>query len=64
MVIVTVMRVLLSVLHVCMLIECEGTRVPTMLMWEMEEGTRGSGILYSTADVLVMSVVHGMRGRW
>ena len=25
-------------------------------------GTRGSGIVYSTADMLGMSVVHGMRG--
>ena len=25
-------------------------------------GTRGSGIVYSTADVLWMSVVRGMRG--
>ena len=25
-------------------------------------GTRGSGIVYSTADVLGMSVVRGMRG--
>ena len=34
---VTVMRVLLSVLHVCMLGECEGARVTEMLVWEMEE---------------------------
>ena len=25
-------------------------------------GTRGSGIVYSAPDVLLMSVVHGMRG--
>ena len=30
---VTVMRVLLFVLHVCMLRECEGARVTAMLVW-------------------------------
>ena len=30
---VTVMHVLLSVLHVCMLRECEGARVTAMLVW-------------------------------
>ena len=30
---VTVMHVLLFVLHVCMLRECEGTRVTEMLVW-------------------------------
>ena len=33
----TVMRVLLVVLHVCMLRECEGARVTEMLVWRMEE---------------------------
>ena len=33
---VTVVRVLLFVLHVCMLIECEGARVTTILVWGME----------------------------
>ena len=33
----TVMRVLLFVLHVCMLRECEGTRVTAMLVWGMDE---------------------------
>ena len=32
-VVVTVMPVLLFVLHVCMLRECEGARVMTMLVW-------------------------------
>ena len=32
-VVVTVMRVLLFVLHVCMLIECEGARLTVMLVW-------------------------------
>ena len=34
---VTVMRVLLFVLHVYMLRECEGARVTAMLVWEMDE---------------------------
>ena len=34
---VTVMRVLLFVLHMCMLRECERARVTTMLMWRMDE---------------------------
>ena len=29
----TVIRVLLFVLHVCMLRECEGARLTSMLMW-------------------------------
>ena len=33
---VTVMRVLLFVLHVCMLRLCEGARVTAMLVWGME----------------------------
>ena len=32
---VTVMRVLLFVLHVCMLRECEGARLTAMLVWGM-----------------------------
>ena len=31
------MHVLLFVLHVCMLRECEGATVTAMLVWEMEE---------------------------
>ena len=34
---VTVMRVLLFVLHVCMLRECDGARLTTMLVWGMDE---------------------------
>ena len=34
---VTVMRVLLFVLHVSMLRECEGARLTTMLAWGMDE---------------------------
>ena len=33
----TVMRVLLFVLHVCMLRECEGARVTAMQVWGMDE---------------------------
>ena len=43
------MHVLLFVLHVCMLRECMG-------------GTRGSGVMSRTDDVLEMSVVRGVRG--
>ena len=60
---VTVMHVLLFVLHVCVLWECEGARV---LVWSPGEvwlrvsacmsGTRGSGVLSSTGDVLVRGV--------
>ena len=34
---VTVMRVLLSVLHVCMLRECDAANVTAMMVWAMEE---------------------------
>ena len=34
---VIVMRVLLFVLHVCMLRECKGARVTEMLVWWMDE---------------------------
>ena len=34
---VTVMRVLLFVLHVCMLRECQGARLTVVLVWEMYE---------------------------
>ena len=34
---VTVMRVLLFLLHVCLLIECDGVRLTAMLMWGMDE---------------------------
>ena len=49
---VTVLRVLLFVLHVCLLRECDGARLTAMLVWAMDEvsaghvtGTRGSGIV-------------------
>ena len=34
---VTVMRVLLFVLHVCQLRECDGVRLTVMLVWGMDE---------------------------
>ena len=34
---VTVMRVLLFVLHRCLLSECDGARLTAMLVWEMDE---------------------------
>ena len=34
---VTVMRVLLFVLHMCILRECEGARVTAMMVWGMED---------------------------
>ena len=34
---VTVMRVLLSVLHVCMLRECDSANVTAMMVWAIEE---------------------------
>ena len=66
---VIAMRVLLFVLHVCMLRDCNGARLTAMLVWGMVVvsaghvgGTRGSGIVSSAVDVLWMSVVRGMRG--
>ena len=60
---VTVMHALLFVLHVCMLRVCDGARLTAMLVWGMDVGgTRGSGIVSSAVDVLLMSVVRGMRG--
>ena len=66
----TVMPVRLFVLHVCILRECDGARLTTMLVWGMDVvsaghvgGTRGSGIVSSVADVLWMSVVRGVGGR-
>ena len=37
-VVVTVMRVSLVVLHVCLLRECDGARLMAMLLWGMDEG--------------------------
>ena len=34
---VIVMRVLLFVVHVCMLTECDGARLAAMLLWGMDE---------------------------
>ena len=34
---VTVMRVLLFVLHVCLLRECNGARLTAMLLWGLDE---------------------------
>ena len=36
-VVVTVMHVLLFVLHVCLMRECDGVRLTAMLVWEMDE---------------------------
>ena len=67
---VPVMRVLLFVLHVCMLRECEGD--DNSGVWDgggvvvVSAGhvcvTRGSGIMSGVADVLGMSVVHWICG--
>ena len=36
-IVVTVMRVLLFVLHVCLLRECVGVRLTAMLVWGMDK---------------------------
>ena len=68
---VTAMHVLLFVLHVCVLLECESARVTAMLVWgpggvvavsACMSGTRGSGVLSSTGGVLEMSVLRGVGG--
>ena len=61
---VTVMRVLLFVLHVRMMRECEGDGIAGVVVVSAGHvgGTHGSGIVSSAADVLWMSVVRGMRG--
>ena len=66
------MRVLLFVLHMCMLRGCEAARLTAMLVWGGGAvvlvsaghvgGTRCSCIVSSAADVLVMSVMRGMTG--
>ena len=68
---VTVMRVLLFVLHVSMLRACEGCGnagvwgrggvVVVSVGHEYVGGSRGSGIISCSADVLGMSEVRGMR---
>ena len=40
----TVMSVLLFVLHVCLLRECDGVRLMAMLMWGMDEVWRVRGM--------------------
>ena len=69
---VTVMRVLLFVLDVILLRECEGNGnagvgdgggvVGVSTEYEYVGGTRGSGIVSSAADVLGISMVRGMKG--
>ena len=62
---VTVMRVLLFMLDVCMPRGCEGDGGGVGVMRAEHEyvgGTRGSGIVSNAADVLGMSVVRGMKG--
>ena len=60
---VTVMHVLLFVLHVCMLRECEGGgNAGVVAVSVYMGGTHGSGVLSSTCDVLEMSVVRGVGG--
>ena len=69
---VTVMHVLLFVLHVCMLRECEGDIndgvgdvgdvVAVSAGWECIGGTRSSGVVSSADFVLDISVVRGVRG--
>ena len=61
---VTVMRVLLFVLHVCMLRECEGDgNAGVVVVSAGHVGcTRGLGIVSSKADVQWNSVVHGLQG--
>ena len=59
---VTVMRVLLIVLHRCMLRECVGAKVTAMLVWmdvvmvSAGHVCGGTGIVSNAADVLWMSV--------
>ena len=69
-VVVTRMCVLLFVLYVCMLRECEGDgnvgvgdgRGVGVVSAEHVGGTHGSCIVSSAADLLGMSVVRGMKG--
>ena len=62
----TVMRVMLFVSDVIMLSDCEGNVnagvVSVSAGYKYVDGTCGSGYASSTADVLGMSVVRGMRG--
>ena len=62
--------VILFVLHVCMLRECDGNGSASLgdggslvvVSAEYVCGTRGLGVVSSAADVLGMSVVRWMRG--
>ena len=63
------MHVLLFVLHVCMLLECDGdgnagvwSGGGVVAVSACMIGTRGSGVLSSTGDVLEMSVAIGVGG--
>ena len=65
----TVVHVLLFVLHVYVLRECEGARVTAMLVWGLGGGVvtmnayiGGTGVLSSVGDVLEMLVVRGVGG--
>ena len=64
---VTVMHLLLFVLHVCVLRECEGdgnagvgSGGGVVAVSAYMGGTRGSGVLSSAGDVLEMSVMRGV----
>ena len=46
---VTVIRVILFVLYVCMLRECEGARVTAMLVWGKEEVVSSNHLFHSSA---------------
>ena len=66
---VTVLHVLLFVLHVCMVWGCEGdgnagvgSGGSLVVVSACMSGTRGSGVLSSTGDVLEMSGVRGVGG--
>ena len=60
---VTVMHVLLFVLQVCVLRECEGDgNAGVVAVSAYMGGTRGSGVLSSAGDVLEMSMVRGVGG--
>ena len=63
-VVVTVMCALLFVLYVCMLRGCEGDDNAGVVVVSAGHvgGTHGLGIVSSTADLLWISMVHGVRG--
>ena len=60
---VTVMHVLLFVLHVCVLCEGDGSAGVVAVSVCMS-GTRGSGVLSSTCDVLVRGVCVWLGAVW